>query len=147
MGNIPYFPPLYGDVVCGECDKADCESRGKYQRRLRDFPYTSGRCPRLPDSQGRMERSEQVVYASAFPVVYAERGGDDALFLTLTIPGVKRKRRVYYSKIGYWYIRDKSSSGYPVKRVIIIDGFDTEKDILDYMERIGGDYCMFRCCK
>lgn len=144
MEKTPYFPPLYGEVACGGCDKTDCMSRSKYQRRRRDFTYTSGRCPRLPDSLGRMEKSEEVLYASAFPVVYAERACE-ALFLTLTIPGVKQNRRVYHTKSGYWCFRDKTSYGYPAKRVISIDGYNTEKDILDHMERIDTDYCMFRC--
>ena len=53
MDNQHYFPPPYGRVECGECDMASaCHSRGKYQRDRRDFTYTSGRCPRLPDCKG-----------------------------------------------------------------------------------------------
>ena len=46
----PYFPPLYEKPDCAKCEKRrDCYSYGKYQRDRRDFTYTSGRCPRLPD--------------------------------------------------------------------------------------------------
>lgn len=58
MEKTPYFPPLYGDVVCRECDKADCMSRDRYQRRRRDFTYTSERCPRLPDGYGFIDSLE-----------------------------------------------------------------------------------------
>ena len=148
MENKPYFPPLHGRVECDECEKSDCPSRGKYQRNRRDFTYTSGRCPRLPDDRGFMEKDEQELYAAASPVVYAERGGDDSLFLTLTIPGEKRKRRVYHTKIcgGWWYFRGRSPeySG-PVKRVVTIEGKNTKQEILDYMDQVNTDYCALRC--
>lgn len=147
MENVPYFPPLFGKVDCYKCDKQDCIARHKYQRNRRDFTYTSGRCPRLPDYRGFMEKSEQVLYASAFPVVYAERSGDDVLFLTLAIPGEKRNRRVYHSREGYWYFREKSQEhgNCIVKRIITIDGKESKQEIFEHMDRISTDYCMLPC--
>lgn len=151
MDDKPYFPPLYGNVDCSKCEKKDCMSRGKYQRNRRDFSYTSGRCPRLPDHRGFMEKEEQLLYAATFPMVCAERGGDDTLILTLQLPGIKRGRKVYFTKIcgGYWYFREKAPEGYTsvkyFKRVLYIEDMDTVQKIRDHMDWLGTDYCLLRC--
>lgn len=150
MENTPYFPPLYGAVECGKCKKWDCMNRGKYQRNCRDFSYTSGRCPRLPDRQGFMEKEETELYAAAFPVVYAERGGDSGLLflsLAIKIPGEKRGRKVYYTKTcgGHWYFRTKTEYGYPGKRAISISEFSTTQEIIEHMRRANTEKCVFRC--
>lgn len=148
MENTPYFPPLYGDVRCDKCEICTrCMCAGKHQRNRRDFTYTSGRCPRLPDLRGFVEQSERELYAAVFPLIYAERGGDDSLSLTLSIPGEKRQKKVYYTKIcgGYWYFREKSPEYCgTVKRVISIEWKNTKQEILDYMEWLNTDYCIFR---
>ena len=69
----PYFPPLYGMPECMKCErKRTCFSCGKAQRNLREFTYTSGRCPRLPDKRGFVEKDEQKRYQSVFPLVYVD---------------------------------------------------------------------------
>lgn len=40
---------------CGKCEREECFNRGKFQRDRRDFTVTSGRCPRLPDTQGEYD--------------------------------------------------------------------------------------------
>ena len=75
MSQKPYFPPLYGNVECEKCEiKTTCWCCGKYQRNRRDFTHTSGRCPRLPDRRGFVEKSERELYAATFLLVHAERG-------------------------------------------------------------------------
>lgn len=145
MNDMPYFPPLYGTVNCGECEiQANCMCFGKHQRDRRDFTYTSGRCPRLPDRRGFVAESERKLYAATFPLVHAERSAD-ALYLTLTIPG-KRDHKVYHTRNGYWYYREKDPScGHMLRKVIGIERYDSEQDILDYMESVHADYCIFRC--
>ena len=94
----PYFPPLYGMPECEKCErKRTCFSRDKFQRNFRDFSYTSGRCPRLPDKSGRVEADERTLYNSLFPLVHAEQGEDKSLTLTLFLPNQARGRRVNYS--------------------------------------------------
>lgn len=148
MENTPYFPPLYGDVRCDKCEICtECICAGKHQRNRRDFTYTSGRCPRLPDRRGFVEQSERELYTTVFPLIYAERGGGDSLSLMISIPGEKRKKKVYYTKIcgGYWYFREKSPEyGGTVNRVIAIEWKNTKQEILDYMEWLNTDYCIFR---
>lgn len=144
MDNIPYFPSLYPKPECFKCEKLDCMSRNKYQRDRLDFSYTSGRCPRLPDRRGFVEKSEQELYAATYPLVHAELGEGDTLYLTLTIPGVKRKRKVYSNKSGYWYFRETNPDGYKIKRILTIHSGHTKQDILDRMERTQTDYCLFR---
>lgn len=141
----PYFPPLYGSVECGKCEiQTTCWCYGKYQRSKRNFTHTSGRCPRLPDQCGFVEKSERALYAETFPLVHAERG-EDILHLTLNIPGEKRNRKIYCTKSGYFYYRAKGSNGYVEKKVIFIEEADSQKEIMDYMEKLSADYCIFRC--
>ena len=106
MDNQRYFPPLYGGVECGECDMAAvCHSCGKYQRDRRDFTYTSGRCPRLPDRRGFVDKSQKKLYAETFPLVHAERG-DESLTLSLSIRGKSGSKKC---------IRRKTDTGISVK--------------------------------
>ena len=105
-----YFPPIKGPVDCAQCEAADCWCRDKFQRSRRDFTHTSGRCPRLPDLRGFVERDEREAYAAAFMLIHAELGAG-GLQLTLTIPGKKRYRKVYLTKSGYWYFNTRSEEG------------------------------------
>ena len=145
MSDIPYFPPLHGNVDCSKCEiRTNCMCFGKHQRNRRDFTYTSGRCPRLPDKEGFVWDSEQKLYAATFPLVHAERA-TDKLHLTLTIPG-KRNHKVYRTRSGYWFYREKDSNyGYVLRKVIGIEEYNSEQDILNYMEDVHADYCIFRC--
>ena len=108
-----YFPPIKGPVDCAQCEAADCWCRDKFQRSRRDFTHTSGRCPRLPDLRGFVERDEREAYAAAFMLIHAELGAG-GLQLTLTIPGKKLYRKVYLTKSGYWYFNTRSEEGYCV---------------------------------
>ena len=108
-----YFPPIKGPVDCAQCEAAGCWCRDKFQRSRRDFTHTSGRCPRLPDLRGFVERDEREAYAAAFMLIHAELGAG-GLQLTLTIPGKKRYRKVYLTKSGYWYFNTRSEEGYCV---------------------------------
>lgn len=144
MDNQHYFPPLYGGVECGECDMASaCHSRYKYQRDRRDFTYTSGRCPRLPDRRGFVDKSQKKLYAETFPLVHAERG-DESLTLSLSIPGEKRLKKVYLRKDGYWYFRERAEGRSYVRRRVNFNCFQTETDVLDYMSLYAASYCLFR---
>ena len=144
VDNQHYFPPLYGGVECGECEMASiCHSRYKYQRDRRDFTYTSGRCPRLPDRRGFVDKSQKKLYAETFPLVHAERG-DESLTLSLSIPGKKRLKKVYPRKDGYWYFRERAEGRSYIRRRISFNCFQTEKDVLDYMSLYDADYCLFR---
>ncbi len=144
MDNQRYFPPLYGGVECGECDMAAvCHSCGKYQRDRRDFTYTSGRCPRLPDRRGFVDKSQKKLYAETFPLVHAERG-DESLTLSLSIPGEKRLKKVYLKKDGYWYFRERAEDRSYIRRRINFNCFQSMKDVLDYMNLYDADYCLFR---
>ena len=64
---IPYFPEEWERPDCGKCGRKDCWSRGKFQRNRRDFTYTSGRCPRLPDNHGRMWPEDALLWAHVRP--------------------------------------------------------------------------------
>lgn len=144
MSDTPYFPPLHGNVDCGKCEIAsNCWCCGKHQRDRRDFTHTSGRCPRLPDKRGFVAEQERELYAQTFPLIYAERG-EDVLHLTLTIPGAKRPKKVYQTKSGYWYFREKNESGLYVKRVLSIESCDSEAEIIKKMDLFDYDYCLFR---
>ncbi len=147
MNDTPYFPPLYGDVDCGKCEiAAGCWCCGKHQRNRRDFTHTSGRCPRLPDERGFVEKREQELYAQTFPIVHAELGGEDTLFLTLTVPGIRRSRKVYQTKGGYWYFREKDETGVYVyaRRALDLESFNSSAQIIRHMELLHADYCRFR---
>ena len=144
MSDQHYFPPLDGKVDCSQCEAADCWCRNKYQRNRRDFTHTSGRCPRLPDQRGLVEKSERAAYAAVFTLIHAELavGG---LHLTLTLPGQKRSRKVYQTKSGYWYFRTKDEDGEPIRQALNIGGYYSMEDIARYMEGLRSDYCIFRC--
>ena len=58
-----------------------------------------------------MEKEYRELYAESFPLAHAERGGDDTLYLTLTIPHEKRPKKVYMTKSGYWYFRERGEGG------------------------------------
>lgn len=140
----PYFPPLDGNVDCSRCENQSCMNRDKPQRGLRNFTYTSGRCPRLPDYRGIVEKSEKELYTAAFPLVHVMRV-DGCLYLTLEVPGRKRSRKVYRTKSGYWYCREKGPNGCPAKRVITMEEANTEQIIRARMDMVGTDFCLFRC--
>ena len=144
MNNQHYFPPLSGKVDCSQCEAEDCRSRDKHQRNRRDFTHTSGRCPRLPDLRGFVERNEREAYAAAFMLIHAELcvGG---LQLTLTIPGQKRYRKVYLTKSGYWYFNTRNEEGHPIRQALNIGCFCSKEEIVQYMEKLHSDYCIFRC--
>lgn len=147
MSQKPYFPPLYGNVECEKCEiKTTCWCCGKYQRNRRDFTHTSGRCPRLPDRRGFVEKSERELYAATFLLVHAERE-EEVLYLTLNLPGERRNRKVYCTKSGSFYYRVKNGDGYFEKKAIHITGAGSKKEIMDYMEMVDADYCIFRCEK
>ena len=116
MEQQHYFPPLHGAVDCEKCEVRDCWCRGKFQRNRRNMPHTSGRCPRLPDLCGFVEKEERELYKATFMLVHAEYGVG-GLHLTLTIPGHKRNRKGYQSK----------------------------EDILRHMKSLRTDYCILRC--
>lgn len=120
-----------------------CHSRYKYQRDRRDFTYTSGRCPRLPDRRGFVDISQKKLYAETFPLVHAERG-DESLTLSLSIPGEKRLKKVYLWRGGYWYFRERAEDRSYVRRRVNFNCFRTEMDVLDYMSLYDADYCLFR---
>ena len=141
-----YFPNAYETPDCSKCEKETCDSRGKHQRNKRDFAYTSGRCPRLPDLKGFVDKSEEENQAKVFPIVHAELGGDE-LYLTLTTTANPKGKKVYITKSGYWYINDKTT--YPdgetmkVKRVIRFNCLNSKEQVKDYMKLRYADYCKF----
>ena len=144
MNGHCYFPPLNGPVDCSQCEAENCRCRGMYQRDRRDFSYTSGRCPRLPDLRGFVEPEVRRAYAETFMLVHAEFS-EGNLELTVTIPGSKRYRKVYQAKSGSWYFRAKSREGDPVRQALYINGFCTAEGITQYMEALHNDYCILRC--
>lgn len=144
MSNQHYFPPLYGKVDCAQCEAEDCRSRDKHQRSRHDFSYTSGRCPRLPDQRGFVEREDRQAYEAAFLLVHAEIGLG-GLNLSLSIPGQKRYRKVYRTKSGYWYFNSRNEEGRPVKQALELRGFDSMEEVTRYMELQHTDYIVIRC--
>lgn len=136
----PYFPIPHEMPDCTKCEKLDCWSRGKYQRNRRDFTYTSGRCPRLPDRRGFVEKEERKAYAEAFPLAHAERDANDSVCLTISQPGQRSKR--LYMTYGHWWFRDKLDE-MPVRRVVTLSGVYGKQDLINQMGN--SDYCIFRC--
>jgi hypothetical protein len=144
QANI-YFPPLYGDVECYKCEKEGCHSRGKEQRKRRDFTTTSGRCPRLADKRGFVDREERELYSAIFPLVHAELGVDEVT-LSLQFPNEKKLRKVYNTgESQFWYYKTKDADGDPIRRLIWIDVYHTKESIIDAMKWASSDYCLFRC--
>lgn len=144
MGEQHYFPRLYSKIECDQCDIAStCPSCGKHQRDRRDFTFTSGRCPRLPDETGFVDKSQRELYAQTFPLVHAQRcvGG---LTLSLTLPGEKRRRKVYQAKSGSWYFREKGEGRTYAKRCISFNALQSRDAILRTMRVFNTDYCLFR---
>ena len=139
-----YFPPIKGPVDCAQCEALDCWCRDKFQRSRRDFTHTSGRCPRLPDQRGFVEREEREAYAAAFPLVHAEIGLG-GLQLSLSIPGQKRYRKVYRTKSGYWYFNSRNEEGDPIKEALDLRSFNSTTEIMQYMELQHTDYIVIRC--
>ena len=74
MEQQHYFPPLHGAADCEKCEAWDCWCRGKFQWNRRDMTHTSGRCPRLPDLCGFVEKEERELYEAAFMLVHAQFG-------------------------------------------------------------------------
>ena len=144
-GKAPYFPTPGGEVNCRECDRQGCMARDRFQRNRKDFTVTSGRCPRLPDYRGFVDREDRALYEATFPLVHAERDEDGKLSLALTAPGMKRPRRVYFVK-GYWYILDKDPNGMSARRVITIDGYiSAPLQVMLHLDREHTRRCVFRC--
>ena len=85
MEQQHYFPPLHGAVDCEKCEVRDCWCRGKFQRNRRDMPHTSGRCPRLPDLCGFVEKEERELYKATFMLVHAA-----VSYTHLTLPTTSR---------------------------------------------------------
>ena len=142
--NTAYFPPLCGTVDCFQCEIAsECWCRCKYQRKRGDFSHTSGRCPRLPDYRGFVEQEHRKLYAKTFSLVHAERG-EDVLYLTLTVPGMKRPKKVYQTQSGEWYFHEKNDDGTYSKREISFESYHSREQILDHMDMAHTDYCLFR---
>lgn len=144
MAGQRYFPPLHGRIECEKCDIAStCPSCGKYQRDRRDVTFTSGRCPRLPDKKGFVDKSQRELYAEAVPLVHAQScvGG---LTLFLTLPGERRRRRVYRTKSGFWYFREKGEGRSYSKRCINFQRLQSREVVLREMALLRTDYCMFR---
>ena len=108
------------------------------------MPHTSGRCPRLPDLCGFVEKEERELYKATFMLVHAEYGVG-GLHLTLTIPGHKRNRKVYQTKSGYWYCNLTSEKGCPERQVLNLEGYQSKEDILRHMKSLRTDYCILRC--
>jgi hypothetical protein len=142
---MPYFPAfesIYSktDVECHKCERENCPSRGKYQRIRRDFTYTSGRCPRLPDMRGFVELSEVQNRRAAYPFILANLDADGTVRLSINIPGDGRAARVVYlSRYGYWYYNKAG-----VKSCIRVD-FKDRFDIRDYMKQRGANYINLPC--
>lgn len=144
-----YFPDFEGgDIECSKCEKANCMSRGKHQRNRKDFEVTSGRCPRLPDWRGFVDMTERENQRNAYPIVHAEMGGE-AITLSISRPGVKRMKKVYRTKSGYWYFRDKAEWSDGTKsfyrQAIAIGWYKSEDRIMEYMEDVRADYCLLPC--
>ena len=116
MSKTPYFPALYREVDCSKCEiAAKCRNYGKSQRNRRDFSVLSGRCPRLPDKRGFVEKGERERYASVFPLVHAERGDEEEedLELTLRLPGEKRNRRCIRRRADTGTTKQRMKTGTP----------------------------------
>ena len=148
MSKTPYFPPLYREVDCGQCEiAAKCRNYGKSQRNRRDFSVLSGRCPRLPDKRGFVDKRDRELYATVFPLVHAERGDEEEedLELTLRLPGEKRNRKVYQTKSGYWYYNITGQDGRAERQVLYLEGYPSKEKILEHMKRLRTDYCILRC--
>ena len=146
QGNdAPYFPPTYQRPDCGRCEKRkECFSCGKYQRDRRDFTYTSGRCPRLPDYRGFVDRDERDLYAHTFPFIHAERGGV-SVSLSLSLPDAKRLKKVYRTYGSWWFRDGKDEYGYLIRRCLTMEhSFQNEQEIFDYMEDRNWDYILIR---
>jgi len=143
---MPYFPAFESiytktDVECHKCERENCHSRGKYQRDRRDFTYTSGRCPRLPDMNGHVETFEAGIRCDAYPFIMAQIDRDDKLHLLISIPGDPTEHIVYRTKSDDWYYRRKG-----VKRVVYIDGHSTRKSVINYMNQRQAKYIKLPCC-
>lgn len=76
MSKLPYFPREDEIPNCSRCDFAsECHSKGKFQRNKRNFSYTSGRCPRLPDIWGKVDKSQEELYlATMAQLLFYEEG-------------------------------------------------------------------------
>lgn len=139
-----YFPEFNGEAECHKCELETCHSRGKFQRNKRDFKYTSGRCPKLPDMKGFVHTSQRANQLKAYPLIHAE-SNDENVFLSLSIPGNKKLLKVYSAKGGNFYFRAKDEDGNPIKRIIFIGYHKSHKDIMEFMQWRNADYCIFPC--
>lgn len=55
-GRIKNYTPVPGKIPnCTLCDREWCLSKYHYHRSRQDFSVTSGRCPRLPDMNGKYD--------------------------------------------------------------------------------------------
>ena len=150
-----YFPAFNGEADCNRCElvdwsdgrtygKADCPSYGKSQRNRRDFTYTSGRCPKLPDQRGLVHESQRANQRKAYPLIHAERtvGG---VLLRISLPAKNNSLCVYKTRSGFFYFNSRDKDGYKIKRLIFIGGNKDYKDIVNFMESRKADYCVFDC--
>lgn len=54
--KIKNYKPIPGAVPdCLICDRESRPARGRFQRNKQDFSVQSGRCPRLPDVNGKYD--------------------------------------------------------------------------------------------
>ena len=152
---MTYFPAFNGEADCGKCElvdwsdgltygKSNCHSYGKSQRNKRDFEYTSGRCPKIPDRRGFVHESQRENQREAYPLVHAESNGED-IFLRLSLPGKKRMLRVYETRSGFFYFNTRDESGGKIKRILFIGCNNSRSDIMGFLEWCKTDYCIFDC--
>lgn len=144
MEQQHYFPPLHGTVDCGRCEAQNCWCRDLYQRNRRDMSHSSGRCPRLPDLCGFVEKAERKYYKDTFMLVHAELGVG-GLSLTVTMPGQKRMRKVYQTKSGYWYCNMTNQDSRSERQALYLEGYQSKEDIILQMKSLRTDYYILRC--
>lgn len=149
MGKI-YFPPINGECRCEECELVSCHSRGKAQRTRREFTYTSGRCPRLPDISGRVEAEWMDAYVDSFPLVQARMLDDGSVKLFLKLPRDRNRLRIlHWSKYNFWYytitVRGEGGEAALEKVPIRMPCGGSPISVEEYMEIHHLRSCMFRC--
>ena len=66
------------------------------------------------------------------------------LYLTLTIPGMKRPKKVYQARTGRWYFHEKNEDGTYSKREVTFESYRSREKIMDHMDMVHTDYYLFR---
>ena len=149
-----YFPAFHAEQVkCWECEKKDnCSSSGKHQATRRDFEVTSGRCPKIPDRRGFVDKSERENQRNAYPLLFAELGGDgsriDDLLLSLSVPFEKKLTKVYQTKSGFLFFNTKEEINgelHKIKRALNLYGINGKEEMIREMNRTSSDYSIFPC--